>query len=505
MVDRRASAVWNAVFGYATITLALVRNIVLVPIYLRFIPLSEFGLWMATGGALVNLFIVDFGLSGALSQRVAQYLGSGEHSRVGSTVISGLVASGLMAVLLAAIAFATAPFLPMLDAIEPVARTRALYCFQLAIVTGGVGILNASILGLLRSFHRPIVVGLTNLSADILSVLLTVVLLFNGWGLYALAAGLLMRSSLVLVAGLSALIRALVAHSEVTLSFQWAEFKSLMAGSWYWLSASIAMKVQTNSNTVVVAGLLGPASAAVYGLTVRAHETLQALLLELAHAVTPSMAHLYGERNTVRMLEVTEILVILIPLFAALGFGVAVAADPQFVAIWVGSNLYAGHVVSSLMALAIWVSLIGHVGYNAVQARGDFKEISRIYGISALVHVAALCLLTRFGMWGAPMASLLSATLMGILFWENILKVLPLTRQAGLRIFTILSRTLFAGTLIAALGLALPNLGGLAWLSFIARVTLVLAGGALLVRLIVPDGVELLLTEIRSTIRRRRR
>ena len=504
-VNRRASAAWNALFGYATIGIALIRNIVLVPVYLHFIPVDEFGVWMASGGALVNLFIVDFGLSGALTQRVSQFLGAGEFDRLGRALVAGLVASALLAGILTATALLLAPLVPLFSELSPAAAARAVQCFRIAILTGGIGILNAALLGLLRSFHRPAAAGLTNVTADLISIAVTLVLLGNHYGMYSLADGLLSRSGFVLCASFLVLRSEIRRRTMVVLELAGREFRVLLGGSLYWFTASISMKLQTNANTVIVASSLGPTAAAAYGLTVRAHETLQALLLELAHAVTPSMAHLFGEGNVARLRDVSMRLVVVIAALAAVGMAVAVACDPMFVSLWVGRGLYAGHLVSALMALSIWIGLIGHVGYDAVQARGDFRAIAGIYSLTAAVHILALFALTRFGVWGAPAASVASASLLALLFWRKVDSVMPIPIAERGTLVRCVSSIAVVGVAIAVGGLyALPSMTD-HWVAFIGRATFLVLAGIAGLYVAAPDVVNLFRAEVRTTLGRRAR
>lgn len=49
MTGRRRNAVLAVLFGYASLSISLARNILFVPLYLHSIPLAEYGAWLATG------------------------------------------------------------------------------------------------------------------------------------------------------------------------------------------------------------------------------------------------------------------------------------------------------------------------------------------------------------------------------------------------------------------------------------------------------------------------
>ncbi len=503
-VNRRRTAVWSAVFGYLAIAVALVRNIVLVPLYLHYVPLDEFGAWMASGAALVQVFLIDFGLSGMLMQRVSLYLGAGDIAQVGVTVGSGLLSSVTLATVLVTLGLALSPLTPLFGSLSPAAAARVLRAFQLAIVTGGFGIVGAAVVGVLRSFHGTFAAGVATVVADLVSVAVTVAALYAGAGLYSLPLGLLSRAlAAILLCGWS-LRREIRRYRTLRLSVAGHEVRTLLRGLSYWFATSIAMKLQTQANTVVVAYALGPSAAARYGLTVRAHETIQQLISQLAHAVAPSMAHLYGSGRLDRFREVTHRLLPILGGLAAIGLAVTVCCDRAFVDRWVGPGVYDGDATSVLMAAAIWASTLGYVAYDSLQARGDFRQIAEVFVTTAVLHLVLLAALTPFGAFGAPAASLMSSLAWAIAFWSRVERGLPSTPAERRVLIETLARVALGAAVVTALGLALPGLLAGQWLAIVLRAALFTVVGGLLVAAAAPHFSRLLREEFAVTLRRRR-
>jgi O-antigen/teichoic acid export membrane protein len=501
--SRRSSAVWSAVFGYLIILVALVRNVVLVPVYLGHIPLDEFGAWMASGGALVQLFLIDFGLAGTLMQRVSTQVGSGAWAKLGHTLGSGMLLSLLLATFLTSLALAWSGHSHLFVTLSPEAAGRVLACFRLAILTGGISIFTASTLGLLRSFLMSFTAGLLSVLADLFSIVVTVWLLLAGFGLYALAFGLLARALLLLLTSAVALGIEVRRHRVVRWGVGRDDLRSLLGGLFYWFFASIAIKVQTQANTVAVAYALGPRVAATYGLTVRAHETVQTLITQLAHAVAPSMAHLIGSGNTARFREVTNRLLPVLAALAAIGLAVTVACDRSFVSLWVGTSLYDGNLTSGFMAAAIWVSVLGYVGYDSLQARGEFRTIAIVYVATAVLHVVLLFALTRFGAFGAPVASLVSALAWTAIFWRSVERALPSAPHEWRSLLGTIARIGATGLAVGALGLLVVRTPARTWPEFGLLVFAFAAIATLGVWLAAPRAVALFIEEARLTLRRR--
>src|SRR5262245_489554 len=129
---RRTVFAWSALFGYGGLAFTLARNVLLVPVYLHFIPLAEYGAWLATGGALAQLLVADFGLSGVLTQRIASQSGAGA-AGLRSLAGAGLVNALGLALALGALSSLVALWLPATQGLDPGQRARVMECYFVAV------------------------------------------------------------------------------------------------------------------------------------------------------------------------------------------------------------------------------------------------------------------------------------------------------------------------------------------------------------------------------------
>ncbi len=425
---RRHAAAWGGVFAYGTATLAVVRNLLLVPLYLRFIPLAEYGAWLATGATLVQIVITDYGLSGVLMQRASTLHGARRSADLGPLIGVGLVAAGALALALSLLSVAIFPFLPARSGLSPGAATQVADCFLLAVLANAIGIIGGTAQGFVRSIQLSVLAGSAALFGDIANIALTIGLLFGGFSLYALADGLVIRS--VTVAAV--LIGYLVARyrRDLTAGFarQWREVRGLFVDSWHSFVLSLAMKLQTQGNVFFVGALLGSESAAIYALTVRAHDTVLMLLSLMNTAFAPSMAHLLGSGNVARFRALLTRMIPVLVLCTALGMVVTVSMNRAFVHLWVGNRAFAGQGVSIVAAVALVTAIVGYSGYDALYALGQFRYIARTYVCTAIVHVLLLVGLLRFGLWTAPLVSVISSLLWGGAFLR---RTIAATQMSG--------------------------------------------------------------------------
>jgi O-antigen/teichoic acid export membrane protein len=423
---RRVSAAWGLLFGYAGVFLSVARNILLVPVYLRFVPLAQYGAWLATGATLIQLLVSDFGVAGVLTQRSSALHGAGESKALGELMGSGLVAGLILTAASLAVGVGVVAAIPMLPGLGDQETSDLIRCLYLAVLAAALGILGAIAQGLIRSLQLSVAAGTITLAAEVLNILVSVLLLFQGAGLYSLVWGMLARSAFLAIG--SALCLGWNLRGKVALSAHRTQVSLLFADGGVSLITALSMKSLTQANTLFVGLILGPTSAAAYGLTVRAYETLAVFLGQMNAALAPAMAHLWGSGNTSRFRAVLANIASGSALAAALGVVAVVCVNESFVRLWLHRPVFAGQMSSILMATAIWVSQIGYVAYDALYSLGRFRYIATTFLIAEALQIVLLVSFLHFGLWMVPLASVLTAFVWGGAFWLRVTRELDVSR-----------------------------------------------------------------------------
>lgn len=420
MSDRRRSAFLSMFFGYSGLAISLARNILLVPLYLHSIPLAEYGAWLATGGALALMLINDYGLSGVVTQRMSASYGAGNFEALGRLAGSALAIGALLSIALSLISLCCLPVLPGLKALSASQGHTVLVCFVIAIAANALGVVGATAASVIRSLQRVVLGGTIVLAAETANVAVILLGLHFGYGLYAIAAGVLVRSIILTGAGLIGVWFVFVRSLGVAIEIQREAVRDLIGESSRFFFSAIAIRLMAQANVFFVGLILGPAIAAVYSLTVRAHETAVMLIILISGSLVPSITHLYGSGNFARFRSVVLRLLVILAALTALAMAVTIILNPAFLRLWVGMDAFGGQGVSMLMGAALLVSLTGGVAYDALLAQGKFRLVSRFYVFTSILQVLLLMSLLRWGLWVAPLATMMTAAVWGLGFWFNV-------------------------------------------------------------------------------------
>jgi O-antigen/teichoic acid export membrane protein len=253
------------------------------------------------------------------------------------------------------------------------------------------------------------------LLADLASIALTLTLVIQGFGLYSLALGLALRAAVAVTSnGASCLW---VTRRKLGLRLRWAreEATSLWRDSYYQFFTSIAVRLQTHADPFLVGLVLGPQSAAIYALTVRAHETVRLISGQLGRALTPSLAHLFGDGQVARFRQMLQTTLMVHTLQAAVGMGGVLAFNRAFVGLWIGPEMYAGDLVTSLFACFGVVAALSAAPYDALFAMGRFARLCLVAWVATLVRIPLVFALLQLGLWGVPAAALVAVVIRTVL------------------------------------------------------------------------------------------
>jgi O-antigen/teichoic acid export membrane protein len=233
---------------------------------------------------------------------------------------------------------------------------------------------------------------------------------------------------------------------------------------------------------------------------VRVHETLQVVIQQLNSAFSPVLAHLAGAGNLERMNAVIRGLLPMVAALAAVGSVCIAVLNHTFVNLWVGPAAFGGQRLTVLMSVAMWISSVAYVAYEALLARGEFAFISRAFAIGSALHLLVLVtVLQVLGAWAAPLALCVSTLCWGALLWRRVAGDMQMERAQARRLFI---EPLLIGATGCAAALALSALPrATSWAAFVGEAALVAVGVASLLLIVRPALRAALHSEIVSTLR----
>jgi O-antigen/teichoic acid export membrane protein len=392
--------------------LHIVRNLILIPIYLRYIDVETFGVWIAFAGAITIIGVSDLGLPALLTQRSAALYGSRDFWKLGHTIISSLIAIGFLSLLTLLFAWLIIPWVPGWLGIKggttvnliPAFRLAALDCLLMLLVFGMGGIL----LGL----QRPTIPMVGMVVAQLIGIIITLAALKSGWGILAIPTGMVSGTGLVFSSnalGLWILARRIVPAGA--LRFDLATLKDLLRSSSLLLVSRLCKLFSSRSYGTVVAVVLSIPLVVVLELTNKAAITVVDLISRIPMSLLPGLAHLLGTREEEKWRGTVFLLAHITLILGIFGLGAVMLLNREFISLWTGAQYYGGGLLTFLICLYALLQILNGLIYNIIFGAGKISVITRAAFCESFLQISLSIILGYlWGLKGVVLAMVLAAT-----------------------------------------------------------------------------------------------
>jgi O-antigen/teichoic acid export membrane protein len=411
--ERRRAAWTILTWGNLTLVVTVAQGLILVPLYLRFLGVRLYGAWLGSAGVVGWLGLVDVGVASLMIQRMSAALGRDDRREAGQYYTTGLLVQVGVAVVMAAAALGMAAHVPgwMGVALEDT-RTFEL-CFLGAAIAGAITVINNAVSGLAFALQSPALPTIAGALASLLGFAVTGAILFSGYGLWAIAWGMLARSGALLAANAAFAGVLLGRRIPLRLAPSRAVVRDFARLAPPMLAGSAASAVGGRTEPALIAMMLSPELAAVYSLTRRAADVAGMILSRIGAAAFPGFAHLVASRDRSRAPAVLAEVRAGFGAAATLMLGTFVALDRSFVSLWVGSRQFGGLPLVVLVAGAVFISSRNGIMSYLFGATGEIARSSLVIGLEAVVRIALMAaLLSALGLLGLPLAVLVTGAVM---------------------------------------------------------------------------------------------
>jgi len=413
--SRKRAVIAQAFGGYFNTAIQIGQGLILIPLYIHFLGPRLYGFWLSTGSLVGMLSILNLGIGGFMIQRVAAAYGKRQYAVVGEYFINGLLVYLALSALFVGVGMLLSYHLPTLlkNLGSEEAKLRA--CFQLALVAAGLGLVNECLRGFSNALLRPAYPAFVLAGARIAGILLTIVLLDYGNGLWAIPIGMLVTEIIALCLGLSqatVLIRRLGMSIRISID---CIREYLKHGSMLFVSR-LSHAMTRELDPILITYFLRPEITAAYMITRKAADIVFQLLAVIYASTHGAFSHLAADGNTSRTSDVAAKLLGLVFFTGLLGFAAYVAFNDAFVTLWVGSDLLMSREIILMIGAAYFLSTLRNMVLQLLNGLGEFSLSAKLILLESLLRtVLAALLLKLIGVEGVPLSIIFATGLMVVM------------------------------------------------------------------------------------------
>lgn len=187
---------WNKINLYSSTFFNLANGLLLIPLYVRYIPLDLWGLWAATGNILAWITIFDPGFSGIVKITVSREYFSKTKMGVGRIVpvvlLNGFIISFLVAICFLVLYNYLPEFLGTLYAQNSEIQLSVLF----TMISVCIYLLTYNIHGINLGLQSSCGASVTYILYNVIGIFLTIVLLYMGYGILSIGISNLVKAIL---------------------------------------------------------------------------------------------------------------------------------------------------------------------------------------------------------------------------------------------------------------------------------------------------------------------
>ena len=461
----------GAIISYLALALDVVAGLLYTPWIIRQIGDADYGLYtLAT--SLITMFMLDFGMSAAVAKFVSHYRAKGDQQGMNNflgmiyklyTIVSAVICAVLVVVFFnidQIYVKLTPAELQSFKVVYLMAASSMVICFPFITLNG---IMTAH-----EQFAR---LKLADVFNKVASIVLTIIALLFGMGLYALVAVHAVMN-LVTIFVKWIMIRQ---TTEIKVNFHHSDkgmLKEITGFSFWTTVRSIAQRFIFNITPTVLGVVSGSVGITMFGLAA----TLEGYVFKFSQAINgmfmpkisrATLGQQTGEAVLPLMIKVGRIV---LSIAGILVIGI-ITLGQNFITVWLGDGYQLVYFCTVLLILPSVMHLPQQVANTTVVVLDKVKSAGIVYTIMAVVNIVFSFLFGYF--WGALGCSLsiciayfVRTILMNVVFYKQLnINVFKFFKECHGKMAFGLLLTLGVGFLIGNY----LNIGS-GWISFLIQV-----------------------------------
>lgn len=394
--NRKKAVKWNLLLQYISLGLGIIKGFLIVPIYLSFIGMELYGYWLATGSILVWINIIDPGAGTVLQQKVAYEYGNQNNSNLNKLAGSGIIIGALICGIALICSYIFSFFIPTLLGFENFAEEQILiYSFNIAAVGASFSLVTSVVRGVNYGMQNTKVPGIIEIAASLVGIIVNIIMLYLGYGLYAIATMLLINGILTCFGNLIYL-QISAKRQQLHIKYSLFETLPLFKEFTYTFFSRLVNTLTSNLDLIIIARFVGAEMVTIVEMTRRPFKMIASIVYKPAVALSPAISHLYGQNDPAKMNNLLfKFFHFLIWAYCFIISGF-ILFNKYLISLWLSEKMFAGILLSLLICVGLglkgFFSSIGNLNF----ALGDIKGSSKIIIAQNLLYVLFVIVLGYF-------------------------------------------------------------------------------------------------------------
>ncbi len=392
MLSKKKGVFVQLIAAYTNTAFAIVSGLFFVPLYLKYVDISTYGSWLASGNILSMLSILEGGVAIVFSQKLAALYGENKKEDFAIITASGLITCLLIATLIISATLTMSVWVPTWVKTSSVNEQGIRLAFILAGLGSAISILNSSVLVISRAWHVNEIPSIIAFIASVLGlVTIFVALTFFNWGIASLGLGALVRALINFTGNSVFTIAKWNVYCGFKPKYNFIDAKKLLIATIPVFGSNFLGAFLNNSKELLLAVLINPASASILSLTGRIFSLIVMIVNPLSLSLYAALSSI--STNKEKLLFWIPKLFNMYNFATGILFGLAICLNAWFVNFWVGADKFGGITLTVFLGISAWLTTKCNMNIMLLNAQSVFKPTSIISLVDISIRLALIGLL----------------------------------------------------------------------------------------------------------------
>lgn len=400
-------------------------GVILVPLYLTYIPKDLYGYWLATGNLLSILTLINPGFSDIIQQKVSYSYGQNDTCRVGTYSVSGIVLTFGFAIIILIIGLGMLFLMGDIFAMPINYLNELKSAFGLMLIGTFLTINYYSFSSVSYAILSSKTIGLVNFVGNISGLFTTVYCLTHNYGLLSLGIASIVRGSIFLLGSLFYVYNRF-RKEDIRVHLTTSCIKEVFSLSMYNFLGKTGQTLLSNLNSFLSAKFVSPIDASNLKFTQTASEFGKVIVLRILYSVTPVIPNMLASNGIERVRNQLINLIYILLAFILFACIALFLFNKEFIELWLGNSSYSGKFINIFVVFLLLFSSINKVSYQLLFVLGEIKKSNKISFFQALIYLPSAVFLTKlYGVIGL-LSSGIVIEVLGLFFFygPRLLKIL---------------------------------------------------------------------------------
>lgn len=405
-MSKYKASLYNYLFNSINAIVMIVNGIIMVPIYFKFMSVSTYGAWLATGNVVAMLGLVESGFASVITQKLSVARSEQDDNKFILLSGANIYTALLMSLFLLLIGGVISPFIADWINVEDSIKRSITIAYIVSLFSAAISLITSLLGAFPQVWQDTKTTGSIATFVNILGIVSLIVYMYLGFGVVSLALGYLTRAALNLI-GMG--IWVVLKWKRLNLSrpkFRIDEIIDLLKDCMYPFLSKVSGVVMGNSQSFIIALFINPTLAAVYDITSK----IAMVSCNFVNMANSSFFALFSltfaskNRSEINKLIQRVSVFFFTILISALLY--SMVFTKPIVHYWVGLDKYGGNLLLGYIVLAMLITQLKQYYNNLLYTGGLINKSAKLDVLSMILYISVLLLLVKtVKIYAIPVAS----------------------------------------------------------------------------------------------------